>query len=203
MSSNSDNDSPTTSPDEHSTSLTTIGLISAVVALILIIFILLLTKRFRGRNKSGATLLPGGTDLPSHRSTVMDPRHPAARITPFSPNASGVRDMPGSQFDYKPGENMRVAMRRPDGAWDFVDPASTQNSPYGATHLDGMPVSSSTASFSSYPPPPAAQRSKKEEEAARWRRKDLDYELGVDSGDLMAPPPAYGQTAGTGVGDVR
>lgn len=135
----------------------------------------------------------------------MDPRHPAARITPFSPNANGVRDMPGSQFDYKPGENMRIAMRRPDGAWDFVDPAAANSSPYGATHLDGMPVSSSTASFSSYPPPQpsTAARSKKEEEAARWRRKEFDFEMGTADGELMAPPPAYGQTAGTGVGDVR
>lgn len=82
---------------------------------------------------------------------------------------------------------MRIATRRPDGAWQFSDPQAPFT-PTGVSEIDVLPSpSSSTASML----PPRSHR--KEREAAREARKeyDRDYDL-----DLNPPPPAYGYDYG-------
>jgi len=48
---------------------------------------------------------------------MVHPEHPANHVVPFgSPGGETPR------FVHTPGQNMRIAQRRADGGWDFIDP---------------------------------------------------------------------------------
>jgi hypothetical protein len=186
--SEADNDSSSSSSGSNSPPTATIALVLTAIALVLIIIILFLTRRFKRNSNAnkGTSALPS-TELPSHRSMFLDRSHPAARITPFGSD-SGC-EIPAYAFDHEPGKNMRVALRRPDGAWEFVEQRTSPYSPYGMADPDAFPASSS-ASLLSTATSPSKPRTQKEEEMQRWQRKHLDVDCGAE---LMAPPPAYGQ----------
>lgn len=86
---------------------------------------------------------------------------------------------------------MRVATRRPDGAWEFSHPGTSFN-PLGVTELEPVPGTPSVPSTpSSIEPPksPAQIMKERESRAARLIRKGYDdREFDEDA----PPPPAYG-----------
>ncbi|KAF7969943.1 hypothetical protein HWV62_25476 [Athelia sp. TMB] len=86
-------------------------------------------------------------------SLVLDARHPASHVTPFS--------------NHTPGANMRIARRRQDGAWVFEDPAAPF-APAGVADPSPSPLSSAASS-------PARS---KFAEAQAERRRDTGGSLG-------------------------
>ncbi|EAU91859.2 hypothetical protein CC1G_04626 [Coprinopsis cinerea okayama7 len=93
---------------------------------------------------SGSGSKRGSTRGPYHGTSIWERTHPAAKITPFgAPNHA-------PRFDHKPGADMRIAYRRPDGAWHFTD-SRTPFTPAGVSDLENTPspspMSSSSASL--------------------------------------------------------
>ncbi|KAG6829021.1 hypothetical protein H0H92_005929 [Tricholoma furcatifolium] len=112
----------------------------------------------------------------------LSQHHPAAQITPFG---SFGGETP--RFRHTPGSDMRIAIRRPDGAWLFSNPHDPF-SPYGVSEIDILPSPlSSTASLSS----PVKSKGGGDSKSLRNLRSDYDHRY--DSVlDLPLPPPAYG-----------
>jgi hypothetical protein len=98
---------------------------------------------------------------------------------------------------------MRIAIRRPDGAWDFSDP-SEPFTPSGISDVQPSPASSTTSFMPITKRPRGMSRSSRsavleykeqESRAAQMIRlgydaRDNDLEMG--DGVLPHPPPAYG-----------
>lgn len=89
---------------------------------------------------------------------------------------------------------MRIATRRPDGAWEFSNPDAPFN-PLGITEIEPPTPSCSyfPPSPSTLDPPksPAEIMKERESKAARLIRQGYDdRESSVD-----LPPPAYGQSS--------
>jgi hypothetical protein len=92
---------------------------------------------------------------------------------------------------------MRLAIRRPDGAWDFTDP-SEPFTPSGISDIHISPVSPSTTPSSNHRSSKSAVRQYKEQESTVSRMIRLGYDareadLAFTEGPLPHPPPAYGQ----------
>jgi len=93
--------------------------------------------------------------------------------------------------DHTPGEDMRIAIRRPDGAWHFTD-SRTPFTPSGIHDLVPSPISPSSpstlslSSANSRLPSRKAQEAKKETLRQRYD-PDLDFEVHL----TIPPPPAY------------
>jgi len=90
---------------------------------------------------------------------------------------------------------MRIATRRPDGAWEFSNPGTPFN-PLGVTEIEPP-----TPCCSSFPPSPStleppkspvAIMKERESKAARLIRQGYDDR---ESSDDSPPPPAYGQSS--------
>ncbi|KXN82439.1 hypothetical protein AN958_02558 [Leucoagaricus sp. SymC.cos] len=187
-----------TSASSHDPRNVVVGCVLGIVGLILLVGILILTLRVRRRQKSARNSVM----QPFHGSAVLDKRHPAARIVPF-----GTPGAEGHYYRHTPGKDMRIAIRRPDGAWDFTDP-NQPFTPNGVTDIVPSPVSS-TATFSSISKrqqeaPPAVNRGsaailaykEQESRAAQMIRLGYDardHDLAMGDGPLPYPPPAYGQ----------
>lgn len=150
--------------------------ILGIIGAFLVAFVLYITLRLKRRQSNGE-------DSGPYQGTVMHSDHPAAQITPFA-EGNGRGAGHGPKFHHNPGEDMRIALRRPDGAWHFAD-SRTPFTPAGVSDIDVLPspMSSSTslASYSSRLP----LKSKKSQEARTARD---DFEL---SSPIVAPPPAY------------
>lgn len=119
------------------------------------------------------------------KSTLLDTRHPATHITPFSSEYTafmlGIRERNRIPVDHTPGANMRVARRRQDGAWDFEEP-QTPITPGSVSDVCPSPISP-TAS------PGLTGDSKFEEaQAERELRRDTS---GSNISAMGPPPPAY------------
>ncbi|KAF8181849.1 hypothetical protein BJ912DRAFT_979345 [Pholiota molesta] len=112
-----------------------------IVAAFLITYIMYITVRLKRRQENGE--IHG----PNQGTLIHDDDHPAANITPFGavgPNAGGR--VP--RFKHNPGADMRIAIRRPDGAWHFTD-SRTPFTPAGVKEIDVVPSPvSSIASYS-------------------------------------------------------
>ncbi|KAF9461852.1 hypothetical protein BDZ94DRAFT_790607 [Collybia nuda] len=172
---------PTTTDGDGRTNI--VGIVLGVAGLFIVCIIVYTTWRLKRRRSAGAADDPSFGD-PQKHGTVLDRAHPAARITPFgSPEGETPR------FKHTPGADMRIAVRRPDGAWQFSDPR-TPFAPIGVSELDVLP-SPSPSSFSSTATatiPPVRGPHKKELEAKPARKAcERDYDP-----DLNPPPPAYG-----------
>ncbi|KAF9561874.1 hypothetical protein CPC08DRAFT_707058 [Agrocybe pediades] len=119
-----------------------------IVGAFLIAFIIWLTLRVKRRESSGENLGP-------YQGTLIQDAHPAADITPFGA-VGHVSSAKGPRYKHKPGEDMRIAVRRPDGAWHFTD-SRTPFTPTGVKEIDvtPSPISSCTSlvSFNSRFPP--------------------------------------------------
>jgi hypothetical protein len=144
----------------------TLAVCLTVLAVILLGGIFAFTWRMRRRAKAG---LEGFHNLDSH-STVVGPRHLASRVTPF-----GTRDA------HQPGKNMRVATRRPDGAWDFTVPETPINPFSGVNEVEPEPVQ--------------RPRPSKASQASRPKLAALKSGAGyLDPDGVALPPPAYSPT---------
>jgi len=153
--------------------LSAVIIVLGIVAAFLITFIVYITLRVKKREVSGDTLDP------SH-GTVMHQDHPAAHITPFGAAGpqSGGR-VP--RFGHTPGQDMRIAIRRPDGAWHFAD-SRTPFRPSGVSEIDVLPSPISTVGSRGFPPPAARRLPSTKEKEASYLSCDDTHN---------PPPPAY------------
>jgi len=119
------------------------------------------------------------------KSTVLDTRHPASRVTPFS--------------NHTPGANMRIARRRQDGAWVFEEPSSP-NSPFTPEGIsDPNPIHpapstapSSTTSSPRWPGQPGYSKfAEAQAETDARRERDARRDTARSSVTIGPPPPAY------------
>jgi len=172
-----------------------VGGVLGTLGLILLVGIVLITLRIRRRQKGDVEKATG----PFQGTAVVDKSHPAARIVPF-----GTPGTEAHKFAHTPGRDMRIAVRRPDGAWDFADP-SEPFTPGGVSDVCPSPMSSTTHLVSS-------KRKKSSNSLGGQRSAIMEYKeqesrasqlirLGYDARDndlemsdmpLPHPPPAYG-----------
>lgn len=82
---------------------------------------------------------------------------------------------------------MRIAVRRPDGAWQFTDP-STPFTPVGVSDLEAAPVSAASSQFFPFSSRYAAPSKEKEVEDAKKASKEDPFN---DYDSIVPPPPAY------------
>jgi len=140
----------------------------ATVAVLLIVIITYFTIRMR-RAKSDLEQGRGSNiNTSALRNSILDPRHPASHITPYS-----MREPYRSK--------MRIALRRQDGAWDFADPESPFT-PSGVADPVPSPVSPSTSMRST------VRIHVTEERQKRNRGRDTGTR---NVRELEPPPPAY------------
>jgi len=142
MSSQSSPESTTLS-GSHQTSHdgTPAGVIAAVVVIMVVLTIgaaVYLVLRWRGRRT--------GYD-PERRARApmaVEGNHVPASTSPYGSTSNLV-----PHFHHVPGANMRIATRRPDGAWEFSNPG-TPFKPLGVTEIEPP-----TPSCSYFPPSPS------------------------------------------------
>lgn len=151
-----------------------------------------------------------GLGLVLSSSSSPDSSFQNHRITPFGTHAP---DSETPRFIHSPGQNMRIATRRTDGAWDFADPRAPF-APTGITDLDNVafpsptsegrkflfpPRSSSPTSTSYYgtgygagmgkrsSSPLSILSSSGKEKRGSMVKKGFEYNPSVE----VLPPPAY------------
>lgn len=178
----------------HDPRNTVIGVVLGILALVLLLGVAFITLRVR-RRQSGGDHERG----PFQGIAVWDKAHPAARIIPFgTPGTEGH-----TYYRHAPGKDMRIAIRRPDGAWDFTDP-NEPFTPSGVSDLQPSPASSRTTFFSTIKSQKETSRTSlaileykaQESRAAQMIRLGYDArdnDLVMGEGPLPHPPPAYGQ----------
>lgn len=123
-----------------------VGIIFGILAVILLVGMTwwLLRRRKLQREVKEA-------QITSRRpKTVVDPNHLAFRVSPFASPGDAPRFgdyishkvlcLPCIELVYvvighNPGENMRVAHRRPDGGWEFTDMEPSSLSPFDPAPL--------------------------------------------------------------------
>lgn len=185
--------SATSSPSHDSQGAITGGVL-AVVALVLLAGIVYITLRVRRRSGGDGEKASG----PFHGTAVLDKDHPAAKIVPF-----GTPGTEAHLFRHTPGRDMRIAIRRPDGAWDFTD-SSQPFTPTGVSDICPSPMSSTATLISSSKRHKGSTttRSTVQEYKEQESRASQMIRLGYDARDgglemedlpLAHPPPAYGQ----------
>jgi len=136
----------------------------------LIGFVIYITNRLKKRR-------PHETYGP-YEGTLVRPDDLAAQITPFG--GSGPhrgRNMP--RFMRTPGEDMRIAFRKPDGSWHIGDSLSPFK-PAGVNDIDVLPSPSVSTSECSFSLP-----------SKEWESKKAAYETGYGFSTITLPPPAY------------
>jgi len=160
-----------------------LGIVGAFL-LVYIVHITLQVKRRQDKEKESTG--------PYQGTLIHSDDHPAAQITPFGSVAGGS----GPRFKHKPGEDMRIAIRRPDGAWHFAD-SRTPFTPVGVNELDVVPspISSATSliSFNSRFPPPASSLYKSRAQAhnANMSTSTSASRLVYDSNANVPPLPLH------------
>ncbi|KAG5651305.1 hypothetical protein H0H81_009130 [Sphagnurus paluster] len=186
--SSSDYHTPSQSATESSqndTRVSTVGILLTVVGVLLIAGVVFMTLHMKRRrcpnNVNGANSF---TSPPLGR--VLESSHPAARISPFGSPGPRFRTPAQTLFgnfssvnlllEHTPGSEMRIALRRPDGAWEFADPQT----PFTSSGISA-PEALHSPSIASMLSPKAR---KKDYETYGY---DRDYDF-----DLSPPPPAYG-----------
>ncbi|KAJ8697216.1 hypothetical protein PTI98_007014 [Pleurotus ostreatus] len=213
------------SPSTNDSRVVVLGVVLGIVAAILIAGIIYMTLRFRRKQSdspdpSKADHRPG----PSY-GTSLSSNHFAARITPFGALGAGGEAPQFGEYSYlsasrhapivlapasahRPGENMRVAIRRADGGWQFLDQRSPRSPGSFDVHDTPLPSPAPSAtSFntlsSSYPLLPSASTqsllplpmSAKEREAQMYAERARGLrQLGVPDTEYAVddvPPPAY------------
>jgi len=157
------------SPGGHAVAIgVTLGMVALLIVGVVTFFVV---RARRARREQGAQSteekhLRGAA---GRTSTLLDTRHPAARVTPFS--------------NHTPGANMRIARRREDGAWVFEEP----NMPSTPDERSAPPSPNPLLSATSSPRWPG-QSKFAEAQAARDARRDTS---GSSTSALGPPPPAY------------
>lgn len=181
--------------------LTAVIAILTIIGIVLIGVIVFITVRLRrGDTGTGDRRSMAG---PFHGTSIWEREHPATRITPFDTQYKSPT------FNHIPGSDMRIAHRRPDGAWHFAD-SRTPFTPEGVSDLDNTPSPMSAASSRVFPFSPHynsgangssltlnTPMSTKEQETAAFRlaaaqpRNDPLDDMWASSRPLPLPPPAY------------
>lgn len=208
-SSSSASSSASTSPaSSHDPRFIAVGVVLGIFGLILLVVILVFTLRVRKRQIKAGEKSAG----PYHGAMVLDKSHPATKIRPF-----GTPVTEGHSFRHIPGQDMRIAIRRPDGAWDFADP-SEPFTPYGVSDVCPSPTSATSLITSgstrrNWIPSNSwgigsrsAISEYKEQESRASKLIRLGYDSrdrvtsDVEMGDLPIthPPPAYGHEPAVG-----
>jgi hypothetical protein len=90
-----------------------------------------------------------------------------------------------------PGEDMRIAIRQPDGAWHFAD-SRTPFQPSGVNDLENVPspITPSYASIFSFPSSKPSSRKTDEVKLDSFRRR-FDPDMDFEPNPTLPPPPAY------------
>ncbi|KAF9047671.1 hypothetical protein BJ165DRAFT_1117351 [Panaeolus papilionaceus] len=118
----------------------TVVVILGIAAFFLVLYIIHITIKLKRRQRAE------GTEGP-FAGTVLAGEHLAAKITPFGEGVAGSR---GPRYNHTPGSDMRIALRRPDGAWHFAD-SRTPFTPVGVSEIDVLPSPTvSTSSLGSF-----------------------------------------------------
>jgi hypothetical protein len=181
--------------------------ILGIVAAFLIAYIVYITIRLKRRQTSGQ-------DLGPYQGTAMTQDHPAANITPFGsvgPHSGGnfprfsaylltvfysllVAKLFFFVFlcfsEHNPGEDMRIAIRRPDGAWHFTD-SRTPFTPAGVSEIDVTPSPISTRSTASLLSFHSSSRFPSNKAIEVRTARDLSDDFGFRVDPTAPPPPAY------------
>jgi len=114
-----------------------------------------------------------------YEGTLVHPDDLAAQITPYC-GSGPHRGRNTPRFIHTPGEDMRIAFRRPDGAWDISDSLKPFE-PAGVNNIDVLTSHYATRNERLFNPP-----------SKEWEVKNVGYEFGYGfSIDLPLPPPAY------------
>lgn len=79
---------------------------------------------------------------------------------------------------HTPGEDMRIAHRRPDGSW-LISDSLTPFRPAGVHEIDVQPS------------PSVSECSLSQQPSNEWEVKKVEYEIGYSSSMITLPPPAY------------
>ncbi|KAF9012733.1 hypothetical protein BDQ17DRAFT_1344528 [Cyathus striatus] len=174
-------------------------IILSVLGFLIISGVMYFTYRQSRRRRRAGSIAAG----PYH-GFVVDKDHPAAHVTPF-----GAPGGEGPRFLHTPGSDMRLALRRPDGAWHFSSPRSPFT-PTGISEPSPLPSPSISSPYLPLgsPRPSLSVKSNKELEVEREREKKKKeeregYAYGYEDieGFPNPPPPAYGVYAYEGDGD--
>lgn len=168
--------SPTTSSGSPSVSIV-VGVVIAVVLILLAPLAWFLIRRHR---RIQATAQDSVKFSSGRREVTVDPAHLASRVTPFSVNGNG--EPIGPQYNHRPGQGMRVAIRRDDGGWEFSGPSveNTPTTPFSHASMSNCP-SPTASTFTSYS---YATKDKS-------RPGDLTTRGYVELDADGLPPPAY------------
>jgi len=152
-------------------------IVGVIVAVVLLAAPLawFLIRRHRRMHASTQEIVNSST---GRREVAVDPAHIAARVTPFA--VSGNGEPIGPQFNHRPGQGMRIAIRRDDGGWEFSDPST----------IGGTPITPfSRASMSNCPSPTASTYSYAKKDKARPGELTTRGYVETDADGLA--PPAY------------
>ncbi|RDB20783.1 hypothetical protein Hypma_012214 [Hypsizygus marmoreus] len=171
--------SPAPAPNDARISIA--GIVLGILVFIVIGGIIFATIRMKRRRAANAK---AGADyyVSSSHGTTLDRDHPAARITPFgAPGGETPRFIVLIVSEHTPGSDMRIAIRRPDGAWHFADPR-TPFTPSGVSEIDVLPSPSSSSSIK-FP-----RRVHAKEYETKLSR---ELHMGYDDIEANPPPPAY------------
>jgi len=166
--------SPTSSSSNQNVTGIAIGVSLGLLVLLAIAIFLFWFLRRRGRQHVTSTQ----PRHPVRRSTLLDPSHPACRVTPFGTPGS---DTP--RFVHEPGANMRVAHRRSDGGWEFSEMTPDNWSTFD---LPAPRLSLSSRSTLSY----VSKEKLKLQPGELTTRGFVEHDLDLEEN----PPPAYSNT---------
>ncbi|KAF4563016.1 hypothetical protein EYR40_007267 [Pleurotus pulmonarius] len=192
-------------PSANDSRVVVLGVVLGIVAAILVAGIIYMTLRFRRKQSDSPDLSKEDHQSGPSYGTSLSSNHFAARITPFGALGAGGE---APQFAHRPGENMRVAIRRADGGWQFLDQRSPRSPGSFDVHDTPLPSPAPSAtSFntfsSSYPLLPSASThsllpipvSAKEREVQMYAERARGLrQLGVPDTEYAVdevPPPAY------------
>jgi len=161
--------------------LHTVIIVLSILAAFLIVYIIFITLKAKKEQPNSERAGP-------YTGTTISPNHPAAEIAPFGNYShSGAT---GPRYKHTPGEDMRIAVRRPDGGWNFSD-SRTPFNPSGVKDLDNVPSLKSSASIISSSSNGRILSKKADEVKMERLRRCPDPYLEFDLSPTVPPPPAY------------
>ncbi|KAJ7766507.1 hypothetical protein DFH07DRAFT_343973 [Mycena maculata] len=138
---------PSSSPSPSSTpanapSSAVIPITISVIAVVLLVSLMFITLHFRRKNNKSISAAQARKGREAQPGETVSRPHPAAlMITPAEGKGT-------PRFVHTPGTNMRIATRRPDGAWEFADPRAPFTPAIIADSADALPARNSARDHS-------------------------------------------------------
>ncbi|KIY61421.1 hypothetical protein CYLTODRAFT_447710 [Cylindrobasidium torrendii FP15055 ss-10] len=158
------------------------GLIMAVLGIVLVGVIMYCTRRFQ-KKKAAEAEAAGEADKSIE---TLESGHPARRITPFWASTQVNPAGDGPRFVHVPGADMRIALRRDDGSWQFESPRAGFN-PEGVAEAVPSPTTSSHTRTASRTSAHMLGSTK----GGFSRKKGFESEYEFEPAPDVLPPPAY------------